>query len=166
MFGVSCLLVRGLSNRFVFSNNQVLAFRFTSRAWLSIVKVEAEEVTTMQKLYVFVPLLNVVGCLYFLLIISLEPAQTSLGLDLVWEQPDVLLVGGMLFIVLATSVAKSRLAKMLGLIINIVVIGMMSVFLWWLHVPVLVTDYLWLWALLMIFNVCLIGWGWMQLWGR
>lgn len=118
----------------------------------------------MQRLYGCVPLLNAVGSLMFLLIISLQPSTiSSFGVDFDWGEANVVMVAVMLLIIAATAFAKQRQAKRIGLAINGVLIIGMALALWHAQVPALISDYLWLWALIMIFNLALIGWGWLKL---
>jgi len=118
----------------------------------------------MQKLYGCVPLLNAVGSLMFLLIISLQPStMSSFGVDFDWGEANVVMTSMMLLIIAATAFAKQRQAKRIGLAINAVLIVGMTLALWHAQVPALISDYLWLWALIMIFNLALIGWGWLKL---
>ncbi|WP_203637952.1 hypothetical protein [Levilactobacillus wangkuiensis] len=118
----------------------------------------------MQRLYGCVPLLNAVGSLMFLLIISLQPStMSSFGVDFDWGEANVVMVAMMLLIIAATAFAKQRQAKRIGLVINAVLIVGMTLALWHAQVPALISDYLWLWALIMIFNLALIGWGWLKL---
>ncbi|MFD1454591.1 hypothetical protein ACFQ44_02700 [Levilactobacillus lanxiensis] len=118
----------------------------------------------MQRLYGCVPLLNAVGSLMFLLIISLQPStMSSFGVDFDWGEANVAMVAMMLLIITATAFAKQRQAKRIGLAINGVLIIGMTLALWHAQVPALISDYLWLWALIMIFNLALIGWGWLKL---
>jgi len=118
----------------------------------------------MQRLYGCVPLLNAVGSLMFLLIISLRPStMSSFGVDFDWGETNVVVVALMLLIITATAFAKQRQSKRIGLAINAVLIIGMAVALWRAQVPELIDDYLWLWALIMIFNLVLIGWGWLKL---
>ncbi|MFC6290708.1 hypothetical protein [Levilactobacillus angrenensis] len=118
----------------------------------------------MQRLYGCVPLLNVVGSLMFLLIVSLQPATyTSLGVEFSWQRANVLMTAVMVVLILATAFAHHRRTKQLGLVVNGVIVVSMALALWRAHVPDAISDYLWLWALLMIFNLALIGWGWLKL---
>ncbi|WP_125763568.1 hypothetical protein [Levilactobacillus mulengensis] len=118
----------------------------------------------MQKLYGCVPLLNAVGSLMFLLIISLQPStMSSFGVDFDWGEANVVMTSMMLLIIAATAFAKQRQAKRIGLAINAVLIVGMALALWHAQIPELISDYLWLWALIMIFNLALIGWGWLKL---
>ncbi len=118
----------------------------------------------MQRLYGCMPLLNPVGSLMFLLIISLEPSTiSSLGVDFDWRRANVLLVALMLTVIVGTAFAHHRRAKQIGLVINGILIVGMALALWQAQVPELISDYLWLWALIMIFNLALIGWGWLKL---
>ncbi|WP_135366951.1 hypothetical protein [Levilactobacillus suantsaiihabitans] len=118
----------------------------------------------MQRLYGCVPLLNVVGSLMFLLIISLQPATyTSLGVEFDWRQGNLLLTAVLIGLALATAFAQRRRTKRWGLGANVIIIVVMTVALWHSQVPDVISDYLWLWALLMIFNLGLIGWGWLKL---
>ncbi|WP_204121170.1 MULTISPECIES: hypothetical protein [Levilactobacillus] len=118
----------------------------------------------MQRLYGCVPLLNAVGSLMFLLIISLRPStMSSFGVDFDWGEANVVMVAMMLLVIAATAFAKQRQAKRIGLAINGVLIIGMALALWHAQVPALISDYLWLWALIMIFNLALIGWGWLKL---
>lgn len=121
----------------------------------------------VQKLYGYVPLLSGLGSLYFLLVMSLVPSSTSsLGLDFSWHSPDVLGVVVILFVVIATAFAKRLWAKRIGLLVNAVIVrGMTGDLLHTQHSPLL-TDYLWLWGLLMLFDLGLIGWGSYQLWRK
>lgn len=119
----------------------------------------------MQKLYGYVPLLSGLGSLYFLLVMSLEPSSTtSLGLDFNWHDPDVVGVAMILVVVVITAFAKTAWMKRIGLIVNgIIILGMTYDLVRTQHSPLL-TDYLWLWGLLMLLNLSLIGWGSYQLW--
>lgn len=121
----------------------------------------------MQRLYGYVPLLSGLGSLYFLLVMSLEPSSTtSLGLDFSWHNPDVVGVALVLVVVVATAFAKRLWAKRAGLIVNAVVVLGMTVDLFHTQHSPLLTDYLWLWGLLMLFNLALIGWGSYRLWWK
>jgi len=119
----------------------------------------------MSKLYGYVPLLTGLGSLYFLLVMSLVPSSTSsLGLDFSWHNPDVVAVSLILIVVVVTACAKSRTANRIGLMVNgIIVLGMTADLLHTQHSPLL-TDYLWLWGILMLFDFGLICWGSYQLW--
>lgn len=118
----------------------------------------------MQKLYVFVPLLNIVGEFFFLLILTFVPdALTSLGAELHWQAGTLQLVAVLGVIVCLTFFAKSRRLKKAGLVVNAGIITFMSVFLWRSTIAPTINEYVWLWSLLMIFNLGLIGWGWIQL---
>ncbi|AYM02371.1 hypothetical protein [Levilactobacillus yiduensis] len=117
----------------------------------------------MQRLYGCVPLLNVVGSLMFLLIVSLQPATTSLGVDFYWQGTNLLATAAMIIITIATAFAHQRRTKQWGLLINGIIVVAMALGLWHAQVPDAISDYLWLWALLMIFNLALIGWGWGKL---
>ncbi|KRK36789.1 hypothetical protein FD07_GL000529 [Levilactobacillus parabrevis ATCC 53295] len=119
----------------------------------------------MSKLYGYVPLLTGLGSLYFLLVMSLVPSSTSsLGLDFNWHNPDVVAVSLILVVVVVTACAKSRTAKRIGLLVNgIIVLGMTGDLLHVQHSPLL-TDYLWLWGILMLFDFGLLCWGSYQLW--
>lgn len=118
----------------------------------------------MQRLYGCVPLLNVVGSLMFLLIVSLQPATyTSLGVEFSWRATNLWVTAVMIVIAIATAFAHQRRTKQWGLISNGIVIIVMALGLWHAQVPDAISDYLWLWALLMIFNLALIGWGWVKL---
>jgi len=118
----------------------------------------------MHRLYVFVPLLNIVGEIYFLLILTFVPdALTSLGAELHWQVGSLRLVAVLGAIVFLTFFARSRRLKMVGLIVNAGVIAFMSGILWYSTIAPTVNEYVWLWSLLMIFNLGLIGWDWVQL---
>lgn len=119
----------------------------------------------MQKLYGYVPLLSGLGSLYFLLVMSLEPSSTtSLGLDFNWYDPDVVGVAMILVVVVVTAFANTVWTKRVGLIVNgIITLGMTYDLVSTQHSPLL-SDYLWLWGLLMLLNLSLIGWGSYQLW--
>ncbi|WP_143461376.1 hypothetical protein [Levilactobacillus enshiensis] len=118
----------------------------------------------MQKLYPFVPLLNIVGEIYFLLILTFVPdALTSLGAELHWQAGSLQLVAVLGVIVCLTFFARSRRLKRVGLVVNAGIIAFMSVYLWHSTIAPSISEYVWLWSLLMIFNLGLIGWGWMQL---
>mgnify|MGYP003361821311 CR=1 FL=1 len=119
----------------------------------------------MSKLYGYVPLLTGMGSLYFLLVMSLVPSSTSsLGLDFSWHNPDVVAVSLILVVVVVTACAKSRMAKRIGLLVNgLIVLGMTADLLYTQHSPLL-TDYLWLWGILMLFDFGLLCWGSYQLW--
>lgn len=121
----------------------------------------------MQKNYGFVPLLSGLGSLYFLLVMSLEPSSTSsLGLDFSWHNPDVIGVALVLVVVVVTAFAKSIWSKRVGLIVNALIVVGMTVDLFHTQHSPLLTDYLWLWGLLMLFNLGLICWGSYHLWRK
>ncbi|MFD1549456.1 hypothetical protein [Levilactobacillus fuyuanensis] len=119
----------------------------------------------MSKLYGYVPLLTGLGSLYFLLVMSLVPSSTSsLGLDFSWHNPDVVAVSLILVVVVVTACAKSLMAKRIGLLVNgLIILGMTADLLHTQHSPLL-TDYLWLWGILMLFDFGLLCWGSYQLW--
>ncbi|KRN03277.1 hypothetical protein FD13_GL000058 [Levilactobacillus senmaizukei DSM 21775 = NBRC 103853] len=117
----------------------------------------------MQKLYRLVPLMNASGALLFLLILSIVPATTSLGWHFHWQMSDILMTVVLVGITVVTALAHRRQAQLIGLAINIGLIGVMIFVLWWANLAALVGDYLWLWSLLMSFNAALIGWGWVHL---
>lgn len=118
----------------------------------------------MQRLYGCVPLLNVVGGLMFLMIVSLQPAPaSSWGVDFDWQQANVIGVSLLVVFSLATAFARSRRMRRLGLLLNALLIVGMAIALWRAKVPDAISDYLWLWALMMTLNAALIGWGWFKL---
>lgn len=124
-------------------------------------------VPLMQKLYGYVPLLSGLGSLYFLLVMSLVPSSTSsLGLDFNWHDPDVVTVALILVVVVVTACARTLWTKRIGLLVNgLIILGMTADLLHTQHSPLL-TDYLWLWGLLMLFNLGLICWGSYRLWWK
>lgn len=117
----------------------------------------------MQKLYRLVPLMNGVGALFFLLILSIVPATTSFGWDLHWQSADVLIAAVLVGITVVTAFAHHRKSQLIGLATNIGLMVMMILMLWWANLAALVGDYLWLWSLLMSFNAALIAWCWYHL---
>lgn len=118
----------------------------------------------MKRLYGCVPLLSAVGSLMFLIIISLRPSTiSSLGVDFDWRVANVAAVVVMLLVIVATAFAKHRRARQWGLVTNGLIVVGMALALWQAQVTELISDYLWLWALIMVFNLALIGWGWLKL---
>lgn len=120
----------------------------------------------MQKIYRYVPMLSALTSLYFLWLMSMIPTTTALDLELTWRPRDLWLVAGILVVIGGTALAKHRLAKKWGLVINSCVVIGMAIDLWQTQRSPLMADFLWFWAILMLLDLGLIVWDGYWLWSQ